>query len=787
MEFLNGITKPVPIPNEIPIMPLRNTVVFPYQIIPLLIGREKSIKLIEDAIESKKVIGLFTQKKGDIEEPTFADLYQYGTAGAILKLLKIPDGSKHVIVQGISRIKINDFVESEPYLKARITQLEENIDNDVTIDALMLNLKNLVQKAIELSPYLSSELGIYILNTDNPNRLSDLVASFLNASTEEKQGILETIDIRNRLEKVTYLLNKELQIMELGKKIQSQIQGEIDKTQKDFYLREQLKAIHRELGEDDEQTSEIKELKKKIEKSKMPEDVRKIAEKELNRLSKMPAAAGEYTVSRTYLDWLIEIPWGINTKDNLDITEAQKILDEDHYGLDMVKKRILEYLAVRKLKNDMKGPILCFVGPPGVGKTSLGRSIARALGRNFVRMSLGGVRDEAEIRGHRRTYIGALPGRIVQSIKRAESMNPVFMLDEIDKVGMDFRGDPSSALLEVLDPEQNFSFSDHYLDISFDLSQVMFIATANLIDPIIPALKDRMEIIELPGYTVEEKLKIAQKFLIPKQLKGHGLKEDEIRFTDSALKLIISSYTKEAGVRNLEREIASILRGIAKGKAQNNNIKTIVKTSDVEKYLGPIKFYMDVAERTSKTGVATGLAWTPVGGDILFIESTFMKGKGNLSLTGHLGDVMKESAQTALSFIRSKSKNYEIDEEFFSKNDIHIHVPSGAIPKDGPSAGIPIFISLYSLLKGKKVRHDIAMTGEITLRGIVLPVGGIKEKVLAAKQAGIYDIILPEKNKKDLKEIPKEIRKNLMFHFVKDMDDVLPIAIVKDSVASIAV
>ena len=778
MDFFNGITKQVVIPDELPIMPLKNTVIFPYQIIPLLIGREKSIKLVEEAIEKNKLIGLVAQKKGNIEEPKYTDLFGYGTAANILKMFKIPDGSRHVIVQGISRIKIVNFTKSEPYFNAQVSKIKEPVDIDVTIEALTLNLKNLVQKATDLSPYLSSELGIFILNTDSPQRLSDLVASFLNISLDEKQSILETINVKERLEKVTYLLNKELQILELGKKIQSQIQGEIDKTQKDFYLREQLKAIQKELGVDDEHTSEIKELKSKIEKSKMSNEVRKIAKKELNRLSKMPPSAGEYTVARTYLDWLIDVPWGTTTKDNLNISEGQKILDEDHYGLEMVKKRILEYLAVRKIKNDMKGPIMCFVGPPGVGKTSLGKSIARALGRKFIRMSLGGIRDEAEIRGHRRTYIGALPGRIVQGIKRAGSMNPVFMLDEIDKVGMDFRGDPSSALLEVLDPEQNYSFSDHYLDISFDLSQVMFITTANLTDPIIPALKDRMEIIELPGYTVEEKLKIAKKFLVPKQLEAHGLKRGEIRFTDSALRMIINSYTKEAGVRNLEREIASILRGIAKEKAQNNPLKPVVKTKDVEKHLGSIKFYMDIAERTSKTGVATGLAWTPVGGDILFIESTAMKGKGNLSLTGHLGDVMKESAQAALSFIRSKSKNYNIDEDFFSKQDIHIHVPSGAIPKDGPSAGIPIFVSLYSLLTEKRVRNDVAMTGEITLRGTVIPVGGIKEKVLAAKQAGIYDIILPEKNKKDLKDIPKEVRKNLKFHFIKEMNDVLSIALV---------
>ncbi|MCK4967141.1 endopeptidase La, partial [bacterium] len=538
---------------------------------------------------------------------------------------------------------------------------------------------------------------------------------------------------------------------------------------------EQMRVIKEELS--DEAETEFDELRKKIEKAKMPKEAKEAADKELQRLSRIPPASSEYTVVRTYLDWLIEIPWSKKTKDNLNINSAQDILDADHYGLEKIKKRVLEYLAVRKLKKDMKGPILCFVGPPGVGKTSLGKSIARALGRKFIRMSLGGIRDEAEIRGHRRTYVGALPGRIVQGIKKSGTINPVFMLDEIDKVGTDFRGDPSSALLEVLDPEQNNAFSDHYLDVSLDLSKVLFIATANLTDPIIPALKDRMETIALPGYTIEEKLKIAKKFLLPKQIKEHGLKENEVRFTDAALRLIIGSHTKEAGVRNLEREIASVLRGIAKEKAQNNSIQEVIKSKDIEKFLGPIKFYSDIAERTSKSGVATGLAWTSVGGDILFIESTSMSGKGELVLTGHLGDVMKESARAALSFIRSKSKDYGIKEDFFSKNDIHIHVPAGAIPKDGPSAGTPLFISLLSLITGKKVRHDIAMTGEITLRGIVLPVGGIKEKVLAAKQAGILDIIMPEKNKNDVKDIPNNVRKNLTFHYVKEMDDVIPLAL----------
>jgi ATP-dependent Lon protease len=599
----------------------------------------------------------------------------------------------------------------------------------------------------------------------------------------DKQEILEITDVKSRLEKVTLFLNKELQILELGSKIQSEVQGEISKNQREYYLREQMKAIKRELGEEEDERSEINELRKRLEEANLPEEPRKVVEKELERLAKIPPAAAEYTVSRTYIDWLLELPWSKSTEDNLDVNVARQVLDEDHYNLEKVKKRILEYLAVRQLKADMKGPILCFVGPPGVGKTSLGRSIARALGRKFVRISLGGVHDEAEIRGHRRTYIGALPGRIIQGLKKAGSNNPVFMLDEIDKVGADFRGDPSSALLEVLDPEQNFSFSDHYLEVSFDLSKVMFIATANLEDPIHPALKDRMEVIELPGYTSEDKVRIAQKFLIPKQLEAHGLKAEQLVFEPEAIEQIISAYTREAGVRNLEREIANICRGVAKEvveakSASPTNGKIYVVTKDeVRKYLGVIKFFADVKERTRRTGVATGLAWTSTGGDILFIEATKMRGKGNLTLTGSLGDVMKESAQAGLSYIRSKAKQYDIDEDFLDKFDIHIHVPAGAIPKDGPSAGVTIFTALMSLLTDRTVAHDVAMTGEITLRGLVLPIGGVKEKVLAAKRAGINKVILPEKNQKDLEEIPEHVRESMQFFFAKEMDDVIKLAL----------
>jgi len=647
----------------------------------------------------------------------------------------------------------------------------------VEIEALMMNLKNLFQRAVELAPYLTTELGTMVSNIKSPSILADLIASNLNISTTEKQGILETFDVRERLTKVHLFLNKEVQVLELGNKIQSQVKEDMDRTQREYYLREQLKAIKKELGELDEHSTEIKELREKIKKAKMPPDALAAAEKELDRLAKIPPASAEYTVARTYLDWLAELPWSETTEDNLDIDNAQKTLDEDHYDLEKVKKRILEYLAVRKLKADMKGPILCFVGPPGVGKTSLGKSIARTMGRKFIRISLGGVRDEAEIRGHRRTYVGALPGRIIQGIKKAGSNNPVFMLDEVDKIGMDFRGDPSSALLEVLDPEQNFSFSDHYIDVPFDLQKVMFITTANVLDTIPPALRDRMETLELPGYSEDQKMMIAKEFLIPKQINEHGLSSEFIEFDDAALQTVISSYTREAGVRNLEREIATICRGVAKDVARGIKEKVVIVPDNLHKFLGPVKFFPEVAERTSDPGVATGLAWTPTGGDIIFVEATKMRGEKGLTLTGQLGDVMKESAQAALAYVRSKAKELGIDEDFFGKNDIHIHVPAGAIPKDGPSAGITMFVALTSLLTNKPVRNDVAMTGEITLRGLVLPVGGIKEKVLAGMRAGIRTIILPKKNEKDLEEIPEHIRNQMNFKFIQRMDEAIELAL----------
>ena len=759
------------IPAELPILPLRGTVAYPDLIIPLVVGREKSIRLVDEAMSRDRLIGIITQKNPDIEEPGLEDLYTVGCVATIMKMVKMVDGSQRIVVQGLCRFKLIEFSETEPNFKARILPVFEEYQKDIEIDAMYINLKNLYKKAVEIAPYLSSELAQIAAKIESPGNLADLVASTVNISAAERQEILEKIDIKERLKKVTILLNRELETLELSTKIQSHIKEGIDKTQREYYLREQLKAIQKELGEVDERYTEIDELRKKMVEAKMPPDIQKVTEKELDRLSKMSQMSAEYTVSRTYIDWLVDLPWTRATEDNLVIEDARRILNEDHYDLEKVKKRILEYLAVRKLKSDMKGPILCFVGPPGVGKTSLGKSIARALGRKFMRISLGGIRDEAEIRGHRRTYVGALPGRVVQGIKKAGSNNPVFMLDEVDKIGMDFRGDPSSALLEVLDPEQNFSFSDHYLEVPFDLSKVMFIATANLLDPVPPALKDRMEVLELPGYTEEEKVMIAREFIIPKELNEHGLRSDQLAFDDEALKLVVRSYTKEAGVRNMEREIAAICRSVARDVAEGKTEKTNVVVDDIHKLLGPIKFYSEIAERTKYSGVATGLAWTSTGGDIIFVEATKMKGKGVLSLTGQLGDVMKESAQAALSYIRSKAQDFNIPEDFFEKQDLHIHVPQGAIPKDGPSAGITMMVALVSLLTDKPVRNDVAMTGEITLRGLVLPIGGVKEKVLAAKRAGIKSVMLPKMNEMDLEEVPQTVKENMNFKFIERVDE----------------
>jgi len=765
------------IPQELPILPLRGTVLYPELILPIMVGRKRSVKLIDDAMEKDRIIGVVAQKRSEIEDPKEEELHRVGVAALILRMIREVDGSQRVIVQGVSRMQIKEYIQRDPYYRARIETVDEGSVKGVEVDAMIMNLKGLFQKAVELAPYLTSELGTMVNNIKSPAILADLIASNLNINASEKQRILEMMDVQERLNQVHLLLNREVQVLELGNKIQSQVKEDMDKTQREYYLREQLKAIKKELGELDEHTAEIKELKERIAKAKMPPEALKAAEKELDRLSKIPPASAEYTVARTYLDWLVELPWSNSTKDNLEISNADKILEEDHYNLEKVKKRILEYLAVRKLKDDMKGPILCFVGPPGVGKTSLGKSIARAMGRKFVRISLGGVRDEAEIRGHRRTYVGALPGRIIQGIKRASSNNPVFMLDEVDKIGMDFRGDPSSALLEVLDPEQNFSFSDHYIDVGFDLSKVMFITTANVLETIHQTLRDRMEVLELPGYSEYEKLMIAKEFLIPKQLGEHGLTGEHIEFRDDALTTIITSYTREAGVRNLEREIASVCRGVAKEVAEGKKEKTDIDSEALHKFLGPVKFFPEVAERTAEAGVATGLAWTPTGGDIIFVEATKMKGEKGLTLTGQLGDVMKESAQAALSFVRSKARDLGIKEDFYDKTDLHVHVPAGGIPKDGPSAGLTIFVALTSLFTKRPVRSDVAMTGEITLRGLVLPVGGIKEKVLAAKRAGINTIILPKKNEKDLEEIPERIKKEMEFKFVQKMDEAIGLAL----------
>jgi ATP-dependent Lon protease len=772
-----GKDEKILVPDELPILPLRGTVLYPDLILPIMVGRKRSVKLIDEAMDGDRIIGVITQKRSEIEDPKDNDLFSVGVAALILRMIRELDGSQRVIVQGVSRMKIKEYIQKEPYFKAKTETIEEELVQGVEIEALILNLKKLFQRAVELAPYLSSELGMMVGNIKSPPILADLIASNLNVSTAEKQGILEAFDVRERLTKVHLLLNKEVQVLELGNKIQSQVKEDMDRTQREYYLREQLKAIKKELGELDEHSTEIKDLREKIKKAKMPQEALAAAEKELDRLAKIPAASAEYTVARTYLDWLVELPWAETTKDNIDIDNAQKILDEDHYDLEKVKKRILEYLAVRKLKSDMKGPILCFVGPPGVGKTSLGKSIARTMGRKFIRISLGGVRDEAEIRGHRRTYVGALPGRIIQWIKKAGSNNPIFMLDEVDKIGTDFRGDPASALLEVLDPEQNFSFSDHYIDVPFDLSKVMFITTANVLDTIPPALRDRMETLELPGYSEDQKMMIAKQFLMPKQINEHGLTPEFIEFQDDAVQMIITSYTREAGVRNLEREIAATCRGVAKEVARGFKEKVVISPENIYKFLGPVKFFLEVAERTSEPGVATGLAWTPAGGDIIFVEATKMRGEKGLTLTGQLGDVMKESAQAALAYVRSKAKELGIEEDFFEKNDIHIHVPAGAIPKDGPSAGITMLVALTSLLINRPVRNDVAMTGEITLRGLILPVGGIKEKVLAAARAGIKEIILPKKNEKDLEEIPEHIRSKMEFKYIERMDEAINLAL----------
>lgn len=721
------------------------------------------------------------QKDKDIQDPQPPDdLYPIGTLVTILRMMRAPDGRIQLFLRGLARVRIEEWTQTDPYLKARYTLIDETVEPTVEVQALVNSVIQLFQRMAQLSN-IPEELVNLLLSVNVPAHVADIVVAALNIPPQERQRFLEMTDPVQRLRELVPLLSREVQVLELMKKIQEQARQELDKAQREFILRQQLREIQKELGETPE--AEIEELRQKIEEAEMPEEVKEVALRELDRLSKMHPAAAEYTVSRTYLDWLINLPWNKVTEDNLDIAHAKQVLDEDHYDLDDVKERLLEFLAVRKLKQDTKGPILCFVGPPGVGKTSLGQSIAKALGRKFVRISLGGVRDEAEIRGHRRTYVGALPGRIIQGIRQAGTKNPVFMLDEVDKLGFDFRGDPAAALLEVLDPEQNHSFVDHYLDVPFDLSQVLFICTANITDTIPPPLLDRMEVIRIPGYSHEEKLQIAKRYLIPRNLKDHGLTEEHVEITDDALSVIIKQYTREAGVRNLHREIANICRKVARRVVEGKAEKVVVTPDNVEEFLGPPKFLEDFAARGPRVGVANGLAWTPYGGSVLVVETTKMPGKGNLILTGHLGEIMKESAQAALSYIRSRSEQLGIPEDFFSKHDLHIHVPAGAIPKDGPSAGITMATALASLATGCPVRPDIAMTGEITLTGRVLPVGGIKEKVLAAKEAGINEIILPTQNRKDLVEIPEHIRNSLTFHFVESMDEVLNLALLPASEA----
>ena len=782
VEGLGGLDHPVTVPPQLPILPLRDTVLFPNSFMPLAVARESSIRLIDRAVAEGKLVGVFTQRDAAVEEPRQEDLYAVGTVTHIHKMFKLADGSLRLIVQGLARVQLDRIVETQPCILADVHLAKEiaKDEDHLEVDALQRNIKNNFQQVVSLSPLLSDDLQSLAANTSEPGKLADFIASSLaTIPTETKQQVLETLDIRSRMDELNRILIKELEVLELGSKIQSQVQSEVGKNQREYLLREQLKAIQKELGEGDEQTREIEELREKIEAAGMPEPVQKEAFRELDRLSKMPAAAAEYTVSRTYLDWMVALPWDTRTEEVIDLKRTKEILDADHSDLEKAKDRILEYLAVRMLNPDVKGPILCFVGPPGVGKTSLAKSIATALERKFVRVSLGGMRDEAEIRGHRRTYIGALPGQVIQGLRRAESKNPVFILDEIDKLGMDFRGDPASALLEVLDPEQNNTFRDHYLDVPFDLSEVLFITTANVLDPIAPALRDRMEVLELPGYTEDEKLMIATEHLVCRQVPNHGLTADQLSFTEQALRSIIRGYTREAGVRNMEREIGAICRKVARKRAEGFDTSIEVTPDTVVEMLGAPKFLdEEVAERTKNPGVAVGLAWTPVGGDVLFVEATRMTGSGSLTLTGHLGEVMKESARAALSWFRAHASKYGVDPDFYKDAEIHLHVPSGAIPKDGPSAGVTMVTSLVSELTGRPVRGDVAMTGEITLSGHVLPVGGVKEKVLAARRLGIYEVILPRQNEKDVNEdLSPDLRGEITVHYVSMVDEVLELAL----------
>jgi ATP-dependent Lon protease len=767
--------------DELAVLPIRNAVLFPGAVAPFDVGREKSVALVEDVQDlPTPVIAIFAQRDPSTDDPEADDLYPVGCAARVLKALKHSSGNYSLILQGLTRIRLETITQTGPYLRAKIKRIESVATEDVEAEALAMSLRDIAKQVIQLMPELPREAGSLIDSIQAPGALADLVAANLDAPVDEKAQLIETVDVKERIRKVLRLLTRQLEILKMRERINSQIKEEMGKNQREYVLRQQLKAIKEELGEDDGDQGDLDGLEERIAKAELPQEADQVAKKQLKRLRTMQVGSAEYTVVRTYLDWILDVPWSASTEDNLDILEVRRVLDEDHYGLEKVKKRIVEYLAVRKLKKDKKGPILCLLGPPGVGKTSLGKSIARALGRKFVRVSLGGVHDEAAIRGHRRTYVGALPGQIIQGMKKSGTVNPVFMMDEVDKIGHDFRGDPSAALLEVLDPEQNHTFADHYLEIPYDLSKVMFVATANIADPIPPPLRDRMEILELPGYTRKEKLAIAKQHLIPKQLEEHGITTALLDITDEAIEEVIEHYTREAGVRSLERQIASVIRGVAVKVAEGNSEKRTVKTEEqLREFLGPVKYTSEVAERTEETGVSTGLAWTSAGGEILFIEATRMFGTGKLQLTGQLGDVMKESAHAALSYVRSNAEKFGVAKDFLEKSDVHIHIPAGGMPKDGPSAGITMFTALVSLLTGIRVRHDVAMTGEISLRGRVLPIGGLKEKTLAAHRAGIKRVIVPDRNKADLEEVPQEIRDELEFVFVSKLDEVLAAALEK--------
>jgi ATP-dependent Lon protease len=769
------------IPDVLPVLPLRDIVIFPFMIVPLYVSRDRSIRAVDQALAETRMILLTAQKRQEEDDPGPDDVYSVGTAALIMRMLKLPDGRIRVLVQGLSRARIAAFEEGLPHLQARIEVVSEADvagKGSLEVEALMRNVKAALEKSQNLGKPISPEVIVIANNMEEPGRLADLTASNLDLKVEGAQAILEALDPVERLRRVHELMTKELEVLTMQQEISSQAKGEMDRSQREFFLRQQLKAIQSELGEGNELAEEIAQLRDKAQKARMPKPVLEEVERQLKKLERMHPDAAETATLRNWLDWMVTLPWGKSTKDNLDLKEAQRILDEDHYGLEKVKERIVEYLAVRKLKERMKGPLLCFVGPPGVGKTSLGKSIARALGRKFVRLSLGGVKDEAEVRGHRRTYVGSMPGRIIQGIHQAGANNPVFMMDEVDKIGADFRGDPSSALLEVLDPEQNNSFRDHYLGVPFDLSNVMFITTANLTDTIQPAFLDRMEVIRLPGYTEDEKLEIAKRHLVPKQLDEHGLNPEHLVFTDKALKALINAYTREAGLRNLEREIAAITRKVARRVAEGQTATVRVTPGGLDRFIGAPKILPEERLTKDAVGIATGVAWTATGGDVLFVEASVMKGKGRLTLTGHLGDVMKESAQAALSYTRAHARQYGIREEIFATNDLHVHVPEGAIPKDGPSAGITMATAIVSAFTGRPVRCSVAMTGEITLRGHVLPIGGLKEKILAARRAGIETIVCPKLNKKELDEVPAHLRRGIQFHLVEDVEEVLKLALV---------